>query len=359
MALNFSRFERAREIELQRELFLDCFPECRGTSAVTLEHYRWKFQAFPDAVSSYEYVAHDDSRLVGYYAAIPYPYDIGGSLKRSGMVCDVMTSPASRGQGVFTKLGHYSTEQLKSSGIDFTTGYPIRKEVIPGHLKVGWKIAFPLPMYIKVLKADTLLRSRNPALLAPPVNALISVYNFLTGIPKTNLAGLKSQVLSRSEFLASEGYTAFFNMWRKSFRNVLVKDMAFMSWRTGAPGTDYKFITLRSEDAIVAVCLTRFTVLEGIPCLAILDVMVTPTVLGGFSMLEREISTLARVSGAEMIVVMMSRHCSKRYGLIRHGFLRSPRTFFLILKKLADDLDERELLQEEHWHLMWIDSDDL
>ena len=359
MRLDFARFDHATEIEAQRKLFLECFPECRGTAAATLAHYQWKFRTFPDAVCSYEYVAHDDSRLIGYYAAIPYQYSIAGSLKRAGMVCDVMTSPASRGQGVFTKLGRYSTEQLKASGVEFTTGYPIRREVIPGHLKVGWKIAFPLPMYVKFLRSDSLLASRKLAFLAPMLNVFISAYNFLTEVSKASPPGLRSQVMSRDEFLALNGYEAFFEAWRASVHNVLVKDKAFLRWRTGAPATEYKFITIHIEGKIVAVCTTRLAVLEGVPCIAILDLMVLPGLEGGFSILEREIMALAANSGAEAIVVMMSRHCSRKYHLLRHGFLRSPRTFFLILKMLSGALDPDGLCEERHWHLMWIDSDDL
>jgi hypothetical protein len=37
------------------------------------------------------------------------------------------------------------------------TGYPIRPEVIPGHLKVGWSIVAKLPVYVKVVRTDALL----------------------------------------------------------------------------------------------------------------------------------------------------------------------------------------------------------
>ena len=50
--------------------------------------------------------------MVGYYAAIPYKYNIGETQTDVGMVCDVMTSTKQRGKGIFTKIGRYATEDL-------------------------------------------------------------------------------------------------------------------------------------------------------------------------------------------------------------------------------------------------------
>ena len=59
--------------------------------------------------------------FAGYYAAIPYRYSIAGEQHDAGMVCDVMTDPAQQGKGIFTKLGAYSTDDLKKKGLAFTT----------------------------------------------------------------------------------------------------------------------------------------------------------------------------------------------------------------------------------------------
>jgi len=158
----------------QSTLFRECVPENAGLAPETDAFYRWKFQSFPDDPHSYEYIARDDDgSLVGYYAALPFEYSIGSTPLPCGMVCDVMTSPHMRGKGVFTKLGAYSLKELKAAGVDFVTGYPIRPEVIPGHLKVGWEIAFKLPMYLFPMCVDTLLAQRKLGFLSPPANALL------------------------------------------------------------------------------------------------------------------------------------------------------------------------------------------
>ena len=158
--LSFDKFNAQIDLEKQRELFKECFPENDGTSIETDEHYLWKFHSHPSSPNSYEYIAKIDDNIAGYYAALPYEYIIKGNNYSVGMVCDVMTGIKARGKGVFTKLGLYSTEMLKNEGLAFTTGYPIRPEVIPGHIKAGWDKVFNLPLYISFLKVQLLqLRS--------------------------------------------------------------------------------------------------------------------------------------------------------------------------------------------------------
>ena len=108
-------------------------------------------------------MAIEDGRILGYYAAIPYPYQIGGRRLLVGMVCDVMTHSDARGRGVFTELGRFALSSLEATDLAFVTGYPIRPEVMGGHLRAGWQVAFALPMYLMPLRADSMLASKGCA----------------------------------------------------------------------------------------------------------------------------------------------------------------------------------------------------
>jgi hypothetical protein len=154
-------FDKDLELESQRNLFKECFPENDGTLVEESEHYLWKFHSFPAQPTSYEYGAYMENDLVGYYAAIPYEYKINNATIKVGMVCDVMTGVKARGKGVFTKMGIYSTAEMKNEGLEFTIGYPIRPEVIPGHIKAGWEKLFPLPLYMNFLSSKSLLKDKS------------------------------------------------------------------------------------------------------------------------------------------------------------------------------------------------------
>lgn len=361
MELTFRPFDSESNLTEQRSLFRNSFPEGVGTSAETPEHYYWKFHSFPGKIKSFEYGAwsRETNTLVGYYAALPYRYRIGDQTVACGMVCDVMTHSSARGQGVFTRLGKYATDDLKTSDISFTTGYPVRPEVIPGHLKVGWKIAFPLPTYIRLLKANALLDARRLKVLAPIINVVLKAFLFCLRTPFASSGSYSATVKDAKGFVDLPGYDQFFADWSKGQRHLLVKDRDFWRWRLGAPGIEYKVICLYKDQTLIAIAVTRGTELKNIPTLAILDLMVVPGHEQCLAFLHRQTELLAHQLNTDAISVMVSKTWARKYRLLRHGFLKTPFIFHLIFKRLSESISEDSLSREENWHLMWVDSDDL
>lgn len=359
MDITYQTFRYLEEHGRQRLLFRAAFPENVGTSTESIAHYTWKFHSFPADPHSYEFGAYLENDLAGYYAAIPYSYRINGRLTTCGMVCDVMTHPKMQGKGVFTGIGRYATAEMQKTGVDFTSGYPIRPEVIPGHLKVGWKIVFNLPMYIKLMRSDSVLRSKKIGFAVPLVNLGLHFLNPIFNLLNRKNREYKCEILSRDEFLGLEGYETFFEKWKKQQQNILIKTREFLKWRTGAPQTEYKFIVIRKNHEIAAVAITRFVVLKEIPSIAVLDLMVSNEEHDSLSSLYHALTEIAGRCKAEAVITMMSRSCADKYKLSRMGFLKSPFEFSLIIKKLNSAIDDAVLFDESKWHLMWVDSDDL
>ncbi|MCA8957528.1 MAG: GNAT family N-acetyltransferase, partial [Planctomycetes bacterium] len=137
------------------------------------DYWRWEFvdnHAGPARL----FVAEDDTRqgaqrIVGHYAVIPQRFVLDGATLRGSIVVDVMTHPDYRFQGMFTKIGRFALDACTADpGFEFTTGYPIRKEVIPGHLKVGWRIRFRIGTYVMPLRTGKVLAAGVPALAKVP-----------------------------------------------------------------------------------------------------------------------------------------------------------------------------------------------
>ena len=354
MELTFEKFNYKNNLSQQRELFKASFPETDGNTIQSKEHYMWKFHSFPNDIQSYEYASYIDSEMVGYYAALPYRYKIGSINTNLGMVCDVMTSPKHRGQGIFAKMGRFSTQDL-AKYVPFTIGYPIRNEVIPGHLKVGWKIAFPLPLYIKFFSTDSLLKARKLRILSPVFNFFLKVYNSM--IKTKNSRRYISSVLDRIENV--NGYEEFEAKWRSTNENCLIKDFEFVKWRYNAPERFYTYITISYMGNIIGFVSYRKIIKDFIPSYGIVDYMVLPGYEDCHGLINSILKVEAEKDKVECLLCMMSRHSAKKYLLLRNGFLKSPFCFQLIIKNLSDSFKEAELFNESNWHLMWVDSDDL
>jgi hypothetical protein len=358
LKLEFGEFSRETGLEDRRELFNDAFPEHGGSGAASLDHYDWKFHQAPATPPSYEYEARDGGRLLGYYAAIPYPYEIGGRPMTVGMVCDVMTSSAARGMGVFTRLGEYSLARMHEAPLDFVTGYPVRPEVMGGHLRVGWKVAFELPMYLRPLKTNAILRSRGLAMLASPANVAVRAYGALLA-PRGHGGRYVCETGAPDELLHRPEFSTFLERWSATVENHLVKTPEFYSWRLGAPEASYRVFQVRAGDEIVAAAIGRVATLQEIPSLALVDLMVLDGQRAALPALYAAIDRAARDARVEAIVAMISRHQARRHRLARYGYLRSPFVFKLIIRSVSDSLEIGSISAEPGWHLMWIDSDDL
>ncbi len=353
MDFSFKEFDYKADLERQRELFKDSFPETAGDPIQSKKHYMWKFHSL-GIPSSWEYVCENDTELLGYYAALPYRYKIGSVITKIGMVCDVMTSSSYRGKGVFTKLGRYSTQEL-SNHVPFTMGYPIRPEVIPGHLKIGWEIAFDLPLYIKFLKSNSLLRRYHLELLYPFGNALLKIYNSI----------IRQKIDKRYSFVLNnsidniDDFDSFIDKWQSSVENALIKESSFYKWRFNAPSRKYTFLTIQKGVNTIGVIVIRKVVKYDVPSLCLIDYMITNGNEKCHGYINHCLLKFAREQNAEAIMTMMSKVSAKKNKLLSNGFLRSPYTFKLIIKNLTNKFHKEQLFDENKWHLMWVDSDDL
>ena len=297
--------------------------------------------------------------MAGYYAALPYPYLVHGERMTCGMVCDVMTSPRLRGKGVFTKLGAYSLGELEKDGVDFVTGYPRRAAVIPGHIKVGWHIAFRMPMYLLPLRLDSLLRTRKVGFLSGLANPVVAAVRGLTSLVLPVAEGFEVKTLSPAAYFAEEDHASYQERWRSGKSVVLLKSQEFLEWRLGVSEVDYRVVTVHRKGELLGMSIVRACEPEGVPSLAILDLTCVAEETNVLRAMRREWIRLAAEWNLETMLVAMSEFHAHRIGLRRLGFLRTPVVFEFILKRLSRQAQERLPSGPEDWHLMWIDSDDL
>jgi len=358
MKITINNFLYKESLSKQRVLFGECFPETIDTEIIKEAHYFWKFHSFPSNIHSYEFGAYAESDLIGYYAAIPYQYLIDNKIINVGMVCDVMTGVKARGKGLFTRMGEYSTTEMHKFGLTFTTGYPVRKEVIPGHLKVGWEIMHPLPLYIKFLSIKSVFKSKRIDFLSYPVNVLLNFYNSLLSLLISKKA-YDIEIYPSTELQKINGIEDFLTKWISEQPIALNKNTKFLKWRLGAPEKKYRIVVAKKNEKVIGYSIFSEIIKESIPCIAVLDI----SFLNGHSkstgLIYSYISQFAKERKLESIIIMASKSIYKKHSMRKSGFIKSPYQFSFILKNLNQKFANKFLKNEDNWHLMWIDSDNL
>jgi GNAT superfamily N-acetyltransferase len=357
MELTFQQFDVERQIEQHRVLFAECFPEVYDGDPEYVLNYEKTFlrhyHDFPAEKTFYQYAAMLGDQMVGFYGVLPYNYLINGKLIRSGMVGGVMTSPGHRKMGIFVKLGNFASEHQRLSGAGFNNTFPIRKEVMPGFIKMGWDMIFELPLYIKFIKLNALLKSKKLFFLASIFNPIIKIYNSL--LKGKDAEDIQVRIFKDTEDIT--GYDDFLNKYNELVPNTLLKDKKFIKWRYGSPEKDYLFFGAYQKESLVGFVSVSSIVREQVPSYGILDFMVIDKKC--LSNLHNAILDQAKLNNKEAIMMMMSRSSSKKYLLAKNGYLKSPFKFNLIIKNLNKQLNTEQLSREENWHLMFVDSDDL
>jgi hypothetical protein len=359
MALDLRTFDYRTELPRQRALFFECFPENAGTPVVTDDHYLWKFHGSGLNPGSFEYSAWIDGEMAGYYAAIKYPYYCFGKEIKTGMVCDVMTGVKARGQGVFTELGVYALGRLDNENLGFLSGFPIRKEVIPGHKKAGWDFPFIIPMYGKFLTLNTFLISRGFGWTRYLLNPVLALGNLIIRFFRKSPVSAVVEKYSSENIDAIPGFENLLEELQRQVQVSLKKDLSFMKWRLGAPGKKYSIALLKVDSKPVGYMVGRYVIKENVPCFGILDF----SLLSGFekysAVLLWETERIAKTLNAELILIMILKRFAGKYRFFRNGWIRTPYNFSFIIRETGSVTEKDKLLDENNWFLTWLNSDDL
>lgn len=335
-------------------------------------YWRWEFvqnHAGPARL----FVAVDEGRaagdrIVGHYAVIPQRFVLDQQVLPGSIVVDVMTHPEYRFQGMFTRLGSYALEQCEGDGdLEFTTGYPIREAVIPGHLKVGWRIRFLIGTYVMPLAMGPLLRARLPWLAKVP--GLAAVLGAVPGLAlrwwgRWRLGRGDQNVRIERQERVDAGRLATF--WQQVRENppagclLQERTAEYLAWRfDGNPNRQYLFHLATDPNGVVqGYVVSRKAPLLDVQAMTVVDACLLP---GASELVLRrllaDVRERALEVGSPMVAMMVTQPNPYLPAPGRLGFLAAPYRFSFITRPLAPGgRSEQDTLR---WHLMWGDTDDV
>ena len=234
--------------------------------------------------------------------------------------------------------------------MEVVTGYPIRDDVMPGHVKVGWRASFELPVY--------LLPTGRPARPAPGAPKWL---------PALGLAATGYRIASRplrrtrrgtATWLAPDAFAADPRVDALCAPSPAVDRLArptgFWRWRLARPGVDYRCLVTESGGTS-AYAVVRELELRGVPSLAVLDLAASgPAALD--LALDRLVA-LARERRCVTLACCANRAHAGSLGLGRRGFVRTPLTFTLIHRATAPGALDERFRDGARWRMSWLDAD--
>ena len=268
-----------------------------------------------------------------------------------------MTSPKVRRQGLFTKLGNYSLNDLIKNNLNFTLGYPTDRHVMLAHAKAGWKNHFNLPLYIKFIKFNSFLKKFNLNFLSLFINIPYSILNKIYELLIFKDI-LKVDKLTTNEFISHKGLEKFINQFNKSHLITLDKSKNFFKWRLSIPNKKYNIHLVHNNNNILGYAITLKTLRSNIPVLEIVDIIAVENIDKTIKSLIFDIKKNSYNMDVDAVILMTNPSVFKKYSLKKLGFLKSPFKFLFILRNLTNKISDNILSNEKNWHLTFINYDD-
>jgi GNAT superfamily N-acetyltransferase len=339
-----------------------------GVEPMTPEHWRWKFLGSPIGSAKF-FVADHDGRIVGYYAVIPQTFLIDGREHPGSIVVDVLTHPEYQRQGMFTKLGAYALAHCRDDPrFEFTTGYPIRPAVIPGHLKVGWRIRFQIGTWVQVLSAAAAIRAKVPLLRRLPGLAAAAGLAPTLACRAWSRLRLDGAARCRVERLDTADYPRFVRFFIAMHADlprasaIQKRTPELFHWRyDGNPTHSYLYhVALADDGNAVGLAVTRQARLMGADCTVVADLLALPRRADRVAVLRRLVADIrgtALERGSALVAMMVTHPNPILPSPWKLGFVPIPYRFSFITRELAEQTAGNR--DDLVWHLMWGDTDDV
>ncbi len=286
------------------------FPELKLNESELIAFLNHKFQIDdkPNLLNIAALVTMDGIVTSGY-GIIRNKYLWGGQHLDVGLVCDVFTSPEFRKMGMFKKISLLAIAREELSTTNFLIGFPIRDEVMPGHLSVGWRHIFDMPLWWGLPRVGS----------------------------KRNIE--KNPVLHGSMFNSHESTIAL-NM-----------NDEFLKWRFSLFSVDYHLVTVPDSRDFAIV---RKSKLKGIRFTCIIYMQSTKK--KHTKLLVRKIRNLSLRLGTVGVIGCWNDSYADDLYLANSGLRKSSKFQKVIVREITDFKCPSN---ENNFRLSWMDSDTL
>ncbi|WP_237274909.1 GNAT family N-acetyltransferase [Tenacibaculum ovolyticum] len=141
-------------------------------NTMTLKMVKSKFNTSYLRMGYFGHLAYDNEQPIAFHGAIPVLMQYNGVQEMAAQYGDAMTLPKYTGNGLFTKLGKLTDEQLKKAGIKFVWGFPNQNSEYGYLNKLDWnykermqrfnfKVSFPIEKFARKFSITNNLYNTN------------------------------------------------------------------------------------------------------------------------------------------------------------------------------------------------------
>ncbi len=327
------------------------------SKSITIDHYRWKVVDTPWPIgTATTWVADTGKELAGQYAGTSMRFWLKGKVLKIVHVCDVMTHPGFRKQGILTALGTTAHKNWQEKGILFVTGFHhrgwgTRREYL------NWQALYKSTWMWRPLLLDEVIKSRInlPGFVLKIPSALENIISYFH---KAWLKNKISDIQVSQVNSANEEFDILWDILKVNYEAAVVRDREWVDYRyLKSPQFNYQVLIARRSGNPVGYLTYRVREHGHSRIGYIADIFTHPEDYTAHYALIQECVDRLRKAGAKSVLSVVSKNTSQMKIFHRFGFIPRYGTFDVSIVPLRKGLPMDILKGPSRWYSMGGDFD--
>jgi hypothetical protein len=302
-------------------------------------------------------VAEDsEKKLVAHYGGVPFKFKWGESNYVGLLASNLVVAKDFRKQSPFLALQRSFRKTYMQNDYAFAYGAITRKGVLEPHLRMGWKLAGVLRVYVRPIKANKIFKkiSKNiflGSLLNLPLKIGQHAFNWLT-IPAS------SEIVVQKITKFDNTWEIFLKLWMEEQDICSMRSPEILNWRYFQfIERDYCILAAFKNFIPVGYVALRKMHMKELSSMAIIEIVTNRAQNDVFKALMKESILHAQNAEADLMATALTDHDNLKGSLKKSGFLCTSEKFTIVMHSPKNFLIEPIKNQFYRWRLNWFDHD--
>jgi hypothetical protein len=342
----YTAADRAALLAFRREMYSD------SSIFADPAYVAWMYEQAPSAAESGPslWLYRDGGRIEGQIGAIPVTLKIGGERREAAWACDLIVRPELQMRGIGAVL-----PEAAFAKNELLLGLEVHAPAQRMLRRIEWVDAGTIPLYMRPLGVESILRARAGLSLGPLMTAAAErLLQAADGALRaaSRLSGLRCEEVSAFDERAAR-------LWEEVSASIPVaieRDLRRLAWRYNAypDRSRYRVLYFFRGGALRAWVVTRVGQKDGLTAGFLVDFAGRPADLwGAFAQCLPRL----REEGATVVYCMQSS-AAHAAALTALGFMKRNSGWSLMARApQGDDAMRAQLASQASWYITLGDSD--
>ena len=311
----------------------------------------------PPSGKQVQLVAEDsDKNLVAHYGGVPFRFQWGKDDLLGLLASNLVVAKDFRKQSPFLALQRSFAKAYPQRGYSFAYGAITRKGVLEPHLRMGWKLAGSLSVYVRPVAAEKIMKKLTKGiflsrLISLPMKLGQRIFNLIT-TPK--LTTISIRFINQFD----DSWNVFLKKWMEEQDICAVRSPEVLNWRyCQFSERNYQILAAYENSTPVGYLVMRKMPMREFMSMAITEILGKQSRPEVFKGLIRAAILYAKNAEVDLMATALTDHDNLKLLFQKAGFIRTHEKFSIVTHYPKSFLSDPIATLFTRWRLNWFDHD--